>query len=48
MINGDGSNTYKRKINGHQVLVDWVWNYFTSDIGGRVDNSEHVLISDKT
>ncbi|XP_008810315.1 zinc finger-containing ubiquitin peptidase 1 isoform X2 [Phoenix dactylifera] len=48
MINGDGSRKYERKINGHQVLVDWVWNYFTSEIGGRLDNSEHVLISNKT
>ncbi|XP_073106215.1 uncharacterized protein [Elaeis guineensis] len=47
-INGDGSNKYKRKINGHDVLVDWVWNYFRSDIGDRLGNSEHVLISNKT
>lgn len=44
-MNGYGSNKYKAKISGHQILVDWVWNYFTSEISG---NSGHILVSNKT
>lgn len=44
----DSFNKYKGKINGHQVLVDWVWNYFTSEVCGRLDDFQRFLISDKT
>ncbi|KAH9321741.1 hypothetical protein KI387_016380, partial [Taxus chinensis] len=30
-INGNGKESLKGKRDNHQVLVDWVWNYFAGD-----------------
>lgn len=35
-------------MRGQQVLVDWVWNYFTSKRSDILHNSKNVTISDKT
>ena len=44
----DSLTKHKGKMTGHQILVDWVWNYFTEEICGKLDNVQHVLISEKT
>ncbi|KAK8970514.1 hypothetical protein KSP40_PGU020063 [Platanthera guangdongensis] len=33
---------------GHQVLMEWVWNYFTQGTACRLDDLQNVLISPKT
>ncbi|OAY78820.1 Zinc finger with UFM1-specific peptidase domain protein [Ananas comosus] len=33
---------------GHQILVDWVWNYFMSKTSIKVGSSRRVIISEKT
>lgn len=40
-------NKSPKKAKGHQVLVDWVWNYFSD---GRIctNGHQHVNISEKT
>ncbi|KAM3297110.1 hypothetical protein ACQJBY_039140 [Aegilops geniculata] len=35
-------------MRGQQVLVDWVWNYFSSKRADTLHNSKNVIISDKT
>ncbi|RZC68664.1 hypothetical protein C5167_031903 [Papaver somniferum] len=43
------SNKYGVKnIKGHDVLVDWVWNYFANEEFSRLDNHQRVTISKKT
>ncbi|ONK59060.1 uncharacterized protein A4U43_C08F2570 [Asparagus officinalis] len=46
VVDCDSSNDYKGKSMGHQILIDWVWNYFTNH--GSTDNKQHVLTSEKT
>lgn len=41
-------NFSKREIDGHQLLVHWVWNYFTVESIKCADNFHHVFVSDKT
>lgn len=43
-----GCNPYNGKINNHQVLIDWIWKYFTCNDSCRLDYLQHVQISDKT
>ncbi|KAJ4950804.1 hypothetical protein NE237_027636 [Protea cynaroides] len=33
---------------GHQVLVDWVWNYFSDKMSNKMDIPQRVIVSDKT
>ncbi|XP_042516016.1 zinc finger-containing ubiquitin peptidase 1 isoform X2 [Macadamia integrifolia] len=33
---------------GHQVLVDWVWKYFSDEKSNKMDTPQRVIISDKT
>ncbi|KAI3997804.1 hypothetical protein MKX01_007691 [Papaver californicum] len=43
------SNKYCTKnIKGHDVLVDWVWNYFADEEFSRLDNHQRVTVSKKT
>ncbi|XP_044951150.1 zinc finger-containing ubiquitin peptidase 1 [Hordeum vulgare subsp. vulgare] len=35
-------------MRGQQVLVDWVWNYFSSKRADMLHNSKNVIVSDKT
>ena len=43
--NGRSGNS-KGKIEGPQILVDWVWNYF-SDKGLTISGSSRVVVSDR-
>lgn len=47
-VDHDNFNKYKGKFTGHQILVHWVWKYFTDEACGSVDNTQHVLTSEKT
>ncbi|PKA45866.1 hypothetical protein AXF42_Ash016892 [Apostasia shenzhenica] len=38
----------ERKITGHQVLMEWVWNYFAHEAGRKLDNLQNVVLSQKT
>lgn len=38
----------KEEITGPQILVDWVWHYFTKEVRGKMDSAQHVLLSEKT
>ncbi|XXG67014.1 hypothetical protein AAC387_Pa06g0455 [Persea americana] len=38
----------RKKIDGHQSLIDWVWNYFTVEDFSKKENSQRVIISEKT
>lgn len=40
-------NNFTRKSEGQQVLIDWVWNYF-SDKSSVKSNNHHVIFSEKT
>ncbi|XP_058105180.1 uncharacterized protein LOC131248751 [Magnolia sinica] len=42
------NNHLVKKIDRHQCLVDWVWSYFTDKGFSRSDNSERVIVSEKT
>ncbi|OVA04030.1 Peptidase C78 [Macleaya cordata] len=37
-----------RKMKGHQVLIDWVWNYFAEKNLNRLGSHQRVIVSDKT
>ncbi|XP_020573224.1 zinc finger with UFM1-specific peptidase domain protein [Phalaenopsis equestris] len=47
VINLESSNKGE-SIGGHQVLMEWIWNYFTYEAGSRLDDFQDVLISHKT
>ncbi|KAF8379859.1 hypothetical protein HHK36_029308 [Tetracentron sinense] len=36
-----------RKIKGHQVLVDWVWNYFSENKFNKSSDLQRVVVSKK-
>lgn len=38
----------RKKIHGHQFLVDWVWNYFSVKGFGKIENFQGVVVSEKT
>ncbi|XP_009361227.2 zinc finger-containing ubiquitin peptidase 1 [Pyrus x bretschneideri] len=40
-------NKFTRKNNGRQVLIDWIWNYF-SDNNFTKSGNHQVIVSDKT
>ncbi|KAI3996767.1 hypothetical protein MKX01_041067 [Papaver californicum] len=43
------SNRYCTKnIKGHDVLVDWIWNYFADEEFSRLNNHQRVTVSKKT
>ncbi|KAK1273759.1 hypothetical protein QJS04_geneDACA013199 [Acorus gramineus] len=45
--NAERSIYSTEKIKGQQVLVDWVWNYFTDKNSKRATCSERVTVSEK-
>ncbi|KAH0449441.1 hypothetical protein IEQ34_020133 [Dendrobium chrysotoxum] len=45
----DHDSPYKgENISGDQVLMEWIWNYFTHEGGCRLDDLQDVFISQKT
>ncbi|XP_072974679.1 uncharacterized protein [Typha angustifolia] len=44
MTSSDNSNS----ASGHQVLIDWIWNYFMNKSSGRQGSSQRVIVSEKT
>lgn len=44
----DHESSNRGNTTGHQVLMEWVWNYFTHGTGCRLDDLQNVLISPKT
>lgn len=47
-VDHDNFNKYKGELTGHQILVHWVWNYFTDEACRSINNTQHVLTSEKT
>ncbi|CAN6709245.1 unnamed protein product [Malus baccata var. baccata] len=43
----NSGNKFTRKSKGHQVLIDWIWNYF-SDKNSTKSGNHQVIVSDKT
>ncbi|KAM1184036.1 hypothetical protein EV1_002174 [Malus domestica] len=43
----NSGNKFTRKSKGHQVLIDWIWNYF-SDNNSTKSGNHQVIVSDKT
>ena len=43
----NSGNKFFRKSKGHQVLMDWIWNYFNDGNVTRTGN-HRVIVSDKT
>ncbi|KAJ6851191.1 uncharacterized protein M6B38_260970 [Iris pallida] len=46
-MDSDSSKTNKEKNKGHQILVDWIWTYFTGENRGKLDNMR-LAVSEKT
>ncbi|KAJ4832488.1 hypothetical protein Tsubulata_000036 [Turnera subulata] len=38
----------KEKKKSHQVLLDWVWNYFSEDSSAKFATHQRVIVTDKT
>ena len=47
VTNDNSGNKFSRKSKGHQVLMDWIWNYFHDNNFTQTGN-HRVIISDKT
>ncbi|XP_077242033.1 peptidase C78, ubiquitin fold modifier-specific peptidase 1/ 2 isoform X2 [Tasmannia lanceolata] len=42
------SKVIAKKVNRHQLLVEWVWDYFGDRGFNRSGDSQHVIVSEKT
>lgn len=47
VTNDNLGNKFSRKSKGHQVLMDWIWNYFHDNNFTQTGN-HRVIVSDKT
>ncbi|XP_061996119.1 uncharacterized protein LOC133714082 [Rosa rugosa] len=45
--NYNSGNKFSKKSKGHQVLMDWIWNYFNDGNVTKTGN-HRVIVSDKT
>ncbi|KAK2972822.1 hypothetical protein RJ640_028350, partial [Escallonia rubra] len=42
--NSKYSGTHLRNVNGHQVLINWIWNYFS---GSSTARNRRIIVSEK-
>lgn len=44
----NSSCSKSKRMNGHHLIAEWVWNYFSEKVSARTDETGNVLVSEKT